>query len=114
MSAVLQFHQLTNELIQLLETADLDRDDKITRTEELLNQREALMNAIVPPYTPEEMEAGKEINQLNMKLAQLLKAEKDSVQRDIKGLQSKKESNTKYVNPYQNLSTDGMFYDKRK
>lgn len=114
MSAVLQFHQLTNELIQLIETADLDRDDKITRAEELLNQREALLNAIVPPYTPEELEAGKELNQLNMRLAQLLKAEKASVQKDIKDLQSKKESNTKYVNPYQNLSTDGMFYDKRK
>lgn len=114
MSAVLQFHQLTNELIQLLENADLDREDKITRTEEVLSQREALMTEIVHPYTPEEMKAGKEINQLNVKLAKLLKAEKAEVQRDIKGLQSKKESNTKYVNPYQNLSTDGMFYDKRK
>jgi flagellar protein FliT len=114
MSAVLQFHQLTNELIQLLVTADLDRDDKIARTDELLSQREAFMIEIVPPYTPEEVEAGKEINQMNMKLAQLLKAEKASVQKDIKDLQSKKESNKKYVNPYQNLSTDGMFYDKRK
>ncbi|WP_079506691.1 flagellar protein FliT [Mesobacillus jeotgali] len=114
MSAVLQFHQLTIELIHFLENADIDRDDKITQTEALLSQREAHMMAIVPPYTSEEMAAGKEINQLNMKLSQLLKVEKASVQKDIKGLQSKKESNTKYVNPYQSLSTDGMYYDRRK
>lgn len=114
MSAVIEFHQLTTELIQLLETAEMDRDGKIARTEELLSQREALMKSITPPYSPEEVEVGKQINQLNMKLSQHLQTEKASVQKDIKGLQTKKETNTKYVNPYQSFATDGMFYDKRK
>lgn len=114
MSAVKQFYQLTIELIQLLGKPQGDRDEKITRVEELLNQREALMKEIIPPYTPEEAELGKKLIQLNARLTQLLQTEKISIQKDIKGLQTKKESNTKYVNPYQNLSTDGMFYDKRK
>jgi flagellar protein FliT len=113
-SAVIQFHLLTNELIQLLENFEIDRDDKIARVEVLLSQREILMGAIQPPFTPEEIEIGKKINQLNLRLSQLLKQEKAAVQKDIKDTQNKKESNTKYVNPYQNLSTDGMFYDKRK
>jgi flagellar protein FliT len=113
-SVVIQFHLLTNELIQQLENFEIDRDDKIARVEELLSQREVLMGAIQPPYTPEEIEIGKKVNQLNLRISQLLKQEKAAVQKDIKDLQNKKESNTKYVNPYQNLSTDGMFYDKRK
>ncbi|WP_210367209.1 flagellar protein FliT [Bacillus sp. REN3] len=114
MSAVKQFYQLTVELIQLLGKTDVERDGKIVRIDELLDQREALMKEIVPPYTPEEAEFGKELIQLDARLAQLLQAEKLSIQKDIKNLQVKKESNTKYVHPYQNLSTDGMFYDKRK
>lgn len=114
MSVVNQFYQLTIELIQLLERRHEERDDKITKVEELLNQRENLMKEIVPPYTSEDAELGKEIVKLNTILAQLLQGEKSLIQKDIKELQVKKGSNTKYVNPYQSLSTDGMFYDKRK
>ncbi|ESU34165.1 hypothetical protein G3A_02535 [Bacillus sp. 17376] len=114
MSAVKKFYEATKELIEILQKPQEDRDEKISKVEELLDRREFLMKEIVPPYTPEEMELGKQIVQLNARLEQLLKDEKVLIQKDIKNLQAKKESNTKYVNPYQNLSTDGMFYDKRK
>nr|WP_251027797.1 flagellar protein FliT [Bacillus sp. ISL-41] len=101
-------------MIQILQSYQGERDEKISKVEELLDRREVLMKEIVPPYTPEEAELGKQIVELNASLEQFLKTEKVSIQKDIKNLQAKKESNTKYVNPYQNLSTDGMFYDKRK
>lgn len=113
-SAVNQFYQLTIELIALLEKTVGERNDKITQVEMLLAQRESLMTQMVPPYTPEEVEVGQKLIQLDARLSKLLQAEKSYIQKDIKDLQTKKESNTKYVNPYQNLSTDGMFYDKRK
>lgn len=114
MSVVIQFYQLTLELIELLEKSAEERETKISQVERLLTQREALMAEIVPPYAPNEIEVGKMLLALNAKVAQLLQGEKTDIQKDIKDLQAKKESNTKYVNPYQNLSTDGMFYDKRK
>lgn len=114
MSVLNQFYHLTNEMIQLLENSQGERDDKITQVEMVLNQREALINEIVPPYTTEEVEVGHKLIQLNEKLSQLLHAEKISIHKDIKDLQTKKESNKKYINPYKSLSTDGMFYDKRK
>ncbi|WHX40214.1 flagellar protein FliT [Mesobacillus sp. AQ2] len=114
MSSIKQFYKLTTELIQFLEKSEEERDEKITHVEDLLNQREYIMKDINPPYTTEETELGKEIVKLNTKLARLLQDEKASVQKDIKDLQIKKNSNTRYVNPYQSLSTDGMFYDKRK
>lgn len=114
MSVVKQFYKLTIELVQLLEKRQEERDVVITQIEELLNQREHLMKSMVPPYTIEDGKLGKEIVKLNTKLASLLLDEKASIQKDIKDLQFKKNSNTKYVNQYQSLSTDGMFYDKRK
>ncbi len=114
MSPVKKFYEATIELIQILQSPQGERNEKITKVEELLDKREVLMKELVPPYTPEEMELGKQLVELNSRFEQLLKTEKVSIQKDIKNLQAKKESNTKYVNPYQNLSTDGMFYDKRK
>jgi flagellar protein FliT len=113
-SPVKKFYEATIELIQILQSPQGERNEKITKVEELLDKREVLMKELVPPYTPEEMELGKQLVELNSRFEQLLKTEKVSIQKDIKNLQAKKESNTKYVNPYQNLSTDGMFYDKRK
>jgi flagellar protein FliT len=110
--AVSQFYELTVELIRILSSAK-ERDGKIDRVQSLLDQRESLMKEMVPPYTPDEVEVGQKLIQLNSRLMQLLQTEKILIQKDIKDLQTKKESNTKYVNPYQNLSTDGMFYDKR-
>lgn len=114
MSAVIQFYQLTLELIELLEKSAEERETKISQIERLLTQREALMTEIAPPYASNEIEVGKRLLALNEKVAQLLQGEKTHIQKDIKDLQTKKESNAKYANPYQNLSTDGMFYDKKK
>jgi len=110
--AVSQFYELTVELIRILSSAE-ERDGKIVQVLSLLDKRESLMKEMVPPYTPGEVEIGQKLIQLNSRLLQLLQTEKILIQKDIKDLQTKKESNTKYVNPYQNLSTDGMFYDKR-
>jgi flagellar protein FliT len=110
--AVSQFYEFTVELIRILSSAE-ERDGKIARVQSLLDQRESLMKEMVPPYAPDEVELGQKLIQMNSSVLQLLQTEKILIQKDIKDLQTKKESNTKYVNPYQNLSTDGMFYDKR-
>lgn len=106
------FYERTEELIAILESAD-DRDGKISSVEALLDERENLMKEMVPPFSADEVEVGKKLVQLNSRLMQLLQKEKVHIQKDIKNLQAKKESNNKYVNPYNNLSTDGVFYDKR-
>lgn len=112
MSTVSQFYQRTEELVRILESNE-ERDGKIEQVQTLLEEREHLMKEMIPPFTPDEAEVGRRLIPLNTRLMQLLQTEKAMVQKEIKNLQAKKESNTKYVNPYQNLSTDGMFYDKR-
>jgi flagellar protein FliT len=112
-STLSKLHRLTIGIIQLLESEE-ERVAKIANVEVLLDERETLLKGIAPPYSTEEIEIGKKINKLNMRMNQLLLAVKKSVQKDIVGLQAKKESSAKYVNPYQNVTTDGYFYDKKK
>jgi flagellar protein FliT len=114
-SALTQFHEVTSKLIEILEKrTGIDRDEKISLVEGLLEKREALVPEIVAPYTEEEKLLGAKIVELNKTLTRLLSIEKILIQKDIKDLTHKKESNNKYTNPYQSLETDGMFLDKKK
>jgi flagellar protein FliT len=112
MSAVERLYALTAGLIDRLEQGS-GRDEKIGWVEAALEEREQLMQEMQPPYSKDEKELGKKLLTLNIRLSQLLQKEKALIQKDINGLSIKKESNNKYVNPYQSLATDGMFYDKR-
>jgi len=111
-SALQSYYQVTLDLIRLLQN-ETDRDKKIQQTDELLNQREVLMNSIKPPYNDSENEMGAQLLKLEPVLSQLLKKEKLEIQKDLKELSKKKESTNKYTNPYASVQTDGMFYDKR-
>lgn len=113
MNIVKQVYDCTLELLDILQ-ADIERNDKIDQIEEVLDQREEFIQQMSAPYTDEEKQLGKRLIEMNQKVNQMLQREKLFIQKDLKDLSVKKESNTKYTNPYQNLSTDGMFYDKRK
>lgn len=115
MSAVQNFYNVTMELITwLLEHPHDERDERIKKIEELMEKREAFMQNIKPPFSPEEQLLGKKLMDLNQQLDKLLLLEKTAIQKNIKDLHKTKESTNKYANPYQSLNTDGIFYDKRK
>lgn len=113
MSTVKRFYDVTLKLISFLEAAK-DRDEKISVVEQLLEERQDLMTSMSPPYSEDEKEIGAQLLKLNQKLTALLEKEKLLIQKDIKGLSVKKQSTNKYVNPYQSMAVDGVFYDKRK
>ena len=113
MSIVKQSYDCTVKLIQVLQS-ELDRDMRILQVEELLEKRNGLIKGMIGPYSDEEKELGTKLLELEQQVSKLMIQEKILIQQDIKDLAHKKESNKKYVNPYQNLSTDGMFYDKKK
>lgn len=113
MSPVERLYALTAELVGKLEQVN-DRDEKIGWIEAAIDERDQLMKEVQPPYSEGQKALGKKLLDLNVRLSQLLQKEKALIQKDIKGLSIKKESTNKYVNPYQSMATDGMFYDKRK
>lgn len=113
MDEIKEYYTVTLDLIKLLESQKHDRDEKINKIEVLLDLREELIKSINPPYSETEKVLGSHIVKLEPVLSKLLLAEKFSIQKDIKDLSVKKGSTNKYVHPYESLSTDGVFYDKR-
>lgn len=108
------FHDLTAELLGVLEDRTIaERDDKTERVTQLIDQRDELLSEIKPPFTGEEQQLGRATVLLNQKVDHLLKLQKQEIQRDIQEINKKKKSSNKYTNPYESLSVDGMFYDKR-
>lgn len=114
MESLQAFYQVTNQLIELLQQDKLDRDVRIEKIQYLLDQREEVLKSIQPPFSQQEKELGKQLVKLNQQVDQLLQKQKQEIQQDLKQLHLKKESNQKYTNPYESLSIDGVFYDKRK
>jgi len=110
-----QFYDVTEKLVQLLQSSAIaDRDERITKMNELFDQREALLPSIRQPITDQQKEMASRILKLNEQLMSLLEKEKLSIKKDINSLNHRKESTKKYANPYESLRTDGMYYDKRK
>ncbi|ASS94852.1 hypothetical protein [Peribacillus simplex] len=108
------FHDLTAELLAVLEDRTItERDDKIERVTQLIDQRDGLLSRIKLPLTVEEQQLGRATVLLNQQVDHLLKLQKQEIQRDIQEINKKKQSSNKYTNPYESLSVDGMFYDKR-
>ncbi|MCM3092528.1 MULTISPECIES: flagellar protein FliT [unclassified Cytobacillus] len=114
MSSVQDFYDATQKLIALLEDAALDRDEKISQVEYLLEHRQQAMAGMEPPFSDSEKDLGARLISLNSKVTALMTREKLFIQKDLKDLSVKKETTGKYANPYQSMATDGMFYDKRK
>ncbi|WP_374721185.1 flagellar protein FliT [Peribacillus tepidiphilus] len=116
MNRLKSYYELTLQLIELSESISSsdDREDGIQTIEALLDKREELLKEATPPFSPEEMQTGKELIEMEKTLRVQLEKVKNSIKKDIIGLQAKKQGNQKYSNPYENLTTDGVFYDKRK
>lgn len=114
MNKVQTLYDHTAKLLDLLENKpEMDRDEKIQQIQGLLELREIEINKLNGAYTDQEQDLGAKLLHLNKKLSQLLEREKMFIQKDIKDLHTRKESNQKYVNPYGGISTGGVFYDKR-
>ncbi|MCM3216277.1 flagellar protein FliT [Niallia taxi] len=111
MEAIKQCYAITQELIGYLKGDGEKESDMIGG---LLDQRKAALTLLKKPTTENEKKLGAALLQQDKELLELLHAEKRSIQQDIKELKLKKNSNQKYVNPYQSLQTDGIYYDKRK
>lgn len=111
MEAIKQCYAVTAELIEHLKGESEKDTDKISN---LLDKRQLTLTLLKAPETEVEKKLGQALLQQDKELLELLQAEKRSIQQDIKELKHKKASNQKYVNPYQSLQTDGIYYDKRK
>ncbi|MDQ0177075.1 flagellar protein FliT [Bacillus chungangensis] len=114
MTAVKECYETTEQLLALTQAATKEkRDEQIEQIDRLLAKREQLLPSIQPPYTEEEKKLGREMVEKNKLIDSLLQQIYQSIQRDMNGLEKEKVSVKKYANPYENLQTASVFYDKR-
>ncbi|MBS4174145.1 flagellar protein FliT [Bacillus sp. FJAT-49736] len=114
MNAVEACYVLTEELITVLKKVTSDsRDKTIESMQELLAKREQLLPLIKPPFSEQEALVGKKLIVQQQELDRLLLNIKQDIQKDMNGLTKKKSSMKRYINPYENMQTDGFFLDKR-
>ncbi|MBO1511728.1 flagellar protein FliT [Metabacillus bambusae] len=116
MNAVKQVYDMTKELVDIStnEIEKEDRENVINNITELLEQRDLLIKEMKPPFTQNEKKLGQQIILWNEQLSASFVEIKKRVQVDIAQLKKTRTSTNKYINPYQNTTIDGMYYDKRK
>jgi flagellar protein FliT len=115
-SVVSELYSVTKELYELLEqpARKEKRDEMIEAIQRLLSQRDVLIQQLQPPYSEEEQELGMQMVSLNEAIGEKLQQLKQQIQQDLKSLKQKKMANQNYMNPYEPLAIDGMFYDKKR
>jgi flagellar protein FliT len=115
-SVVAELFHVTKELYELLHqpAGKEQRDETIEALQRLLDERDLLIQKLQPPYSEEEQELGMQIVSLNEEIYEKLQELKRQIQFDLKSIKQKKIANRNYMNPYQPLSLDGMFYDKKR
>ncbi|WP_246942733.1 flagellar protein FliT [Bacillus pinisoli] len=117
MNLIQEIYDLTNRLYQLVSSTkknDNQRDVVIEQIEELLSERQLLLEDLDGFFSAKDHQIGKEIVNMNKIIDEKLDYLKSLIQSDLINIKRQKVSNEKYINPYKNLSTDGTFFDKKK
>ncbi|WP_449537798.1 flagellar protein FliT [Ferdinandcohnia sp. Marseille-Q9671] len=116
MNPVITLYRITKELhslvIEIIQQEQ--RDEAIEKITSLIDEREQLISEVNPPYTEEERKLGTEIVKMNQFIDGKLELLKNEIQLDITNQKKRKQSTTKYINPYNAGPADGMFFDKKK
>jgi flagellar protein FliT len=108
--------EITNNLYNHV-NAGLPRENRevyIERLNELLESRQIMMDKLPDTYSDEEQRMGKMIVKMNETIELLLLRQFDEVKHNLSLLKKKKAKNNQYAFPYQALSGDGMYFDKKK
>ncbi|MTH53710.1 flagellar protein FliT [Bacillus mangrovi] len=116
MSSVSEVHALTEQLLNLLKQPGEtnERDTLIQQLNSKLDEREQAMKHLIPPFSSREKQLLQEVNDWNKQVISYMNKVKTVIQLDQQRLKKTKAGANKYVNPYEAVRTDGMFYDKRK
>lgn len=91
-----------------------EREQLLSKINEFLAKREALIKSLPGRYSDEEKLLGQQILEYDMKIQEKFNAIKLEIQQDFILVRSHKKNTTKYINPYGSTQINGVFLDKRK
>lgn len=115
MNILAQYIKKTQQLKKHLEKdwAANERDANIKLMEQLLEERREYLQDF-PDLSSLEDRHKKQLAQLETELQTLMNEKLNAIKQDIKTLYLKKNKGNQYNNPYENVSIDGTFLDKKK
>jgi flagellar protein FliT len=115
MSAVRILLEITKNLFNHVNSGlpKEEREPYIERLNELFDQRQTIMDKLPSVYSDEEQRMGQMIVKMNETIEPFLVRQFEEIKHNLSMMKKKKEKNVQYANPYQTLSADGMYFDKK-
>ncbi|KWZ66526.1 flagellar protein FliT [Bacillus altitudinis] len=113
MSIVDQLYDQTLKMAAEIE-ANPQSETLVEDFDAFLVERDELMRDIQHELSVQEKEKIKEIIQTDQLMAKQLTEIQNGIKADIQAIQRKKTKQLNYQNPYQPMTSDGVYYDKRK
>ena len=91
------------------------RQERIADINRLLAERDPLLSQVVPPFTEEEKETGRELLLMNQAIQQKLLLLENEIKQNLIQVKKQKKTKQQYQHTYQGLAgSDGMFLDHKK
>lgn len=115
MSIVEEVYNISREFYEeiILPTPKNERDSLILKINEFFEKRAPLLKKLVGPYSADEKQMGEQLIEYDRRILEKMASIKQEIHQDILITKNKKKNAAKYINPYENLINDGIYYDKK-
>lgn len=90
-----------------------NRDETIETIHSLLDKRQKLLQQLPVEASAEDKDTIIEILQYDKKLSMMISNSMVDIKKDILKIKDGEKTNSRYNNPYGDISIDGMFLDKK-
>src|SRR5690625_2136328 len=110
-------YDVTNKIENILNQSitTKNRESVISEVTTVIEERGRMMEELIPPFSEDDKSEGKKVVQLNVQIEKKMELLFESLNHDIRKMNTKKESSRSYINPYGNIkSTDGMYLDSKQ
>lgn len=116
MDQLFLFIRKTKELKSILieKNPSQQREEMIQKVEGLLVERQEILTGLQDVLASLNEPTKLELVAYENELQALMEKHQKDIKQDLKTLQLKKQKENQYSNPYENMSIDGMFLDKKK
>ncbi|HHY74141.1 MAG TPA: hypothetical protein GX497_13150 [Bacillus bacterium] len=116
MEQLVKFIQKTNQLASILEAGlpNEGREDYIQSIHDLLGEREQILKSLPDLSNKLDENVKQQLVNLEKNIYGIMLEQQNMIKKDLQVLQLKKKKNNEYAEPYENVSIDGMFLDKKK
>ncbi|KAA6450810.1 flagellar protein FliT [Bacillus swezeyi] len=108
----LLYRETKNMLVRVKDAPE--SDELIQAIEDFFEKREGLIKEIKPPLSEEEKLELQQVVDMEPLIMTELKRLQQDVKKELVKAKQKRAMHHSYINPYQNMTIDGTYYDKRK